>query len=661
MISFDAYVCGDLKASTEREWLETNGIGGFASSTISGMNTRRYHALLVAALRPPTARYVLLSKLEETLVIDNHLFELSTNRYTPNVLHPQGFRLQTNFRLDPFPVFTFRVGNIELIKTIFMLYGENTIVARYELKTSEKFRISATLEVRPLVAFRDYHALRVENSEFDIQTTIESRLSRITAKDAEPLVLALAHDAAETTKTEVWYRQFEYGEEQERGFSYREDLFNPCALRFEIETGETRNIIASTREHDAGAAGEIEKAERARRRHITDGDAGGDVYRQQLLTAADQFIVRRRSPHYAGRSVIAGYHWFTDWGRDTMIALTGLTLATKRFDAAREILLAYANHIEGGLIPNYFPDAEGEPAYNTVDATLWFIHAAGELMRRTDGDFIRENIYEHLKEIIRCHERGTRYGIKLDADNLLRAGEAGVQLTWMDAKVEGFVVTPRAGKAVEIQALWYNALRTIELMAERFSDATWASHCAKLAEATRKSFNEHFWNDGENCLFDCIADDGQADRSVRPNQILAVSLPFSILDDEEKARRVVAKIEAELLTPYGLRSLSPKDKNYRPVYAGDAWARDTAYHQGTVWAWLMGPFITAYLKVHQRTPESISVAREWMQAFRLHLSVAGLGQISEIFDGDAPHTPRGTIAQAWSVAELLRCELEEFR
>jgi len=661
MINFNASVCGDFEMSAEREWLETNGIGGFASSTVSGMNTRRYHALLVAATRPPTARRVLLSKLEETLIINEEKFELSTNNYFPAVVHPQGFRLQTNFRLDPFPVFTFCCGGVELVKSVFIIHGENTIVVRYALKNlrPEQATTSATLEVRPLVAFRDYHALRREHSAPALHTTIESDSLRLDSNDAEKSTLHLVHDATEWIKTEVWYRQFEYRAERERGFDAGEDLFNPCILRFELQSDATRNIIASTNEHHAREAGALEKTERARRRRVANEMPSQDVYVQQLLTAADQFVVRRQSPRYAGRSVIAGYHWFTDWGRDTMIALTGLTLTTKRYDAAREILLHFASHIKDGLIPNYFPDADGDPAYNTADATLWFVHATSELTRRTDSDFVRQHLYERLKEIIAWHERGTRYGIAVDADGLLRAGEAGAQLTWMDAKVDSYVVTPRAGKAVEIQALWYNALRSIEAMANLFGDTSWATHCAERAKDARASFNKLFWNEGEECLFDCISDDGGKDASVRPNQIFAVSLPHAILDDEKRARAVVAKVEQELLTPYGLRSLSPKDKNYRGTYTGDSWARDTAYHQGTVWAWLIGPFITAYLKVHRGSPESVRTAREWTRAFRNHLSVAGLGQISEIFDADAPHAPRGAIAQGWSVAEVLRCELEE--
>jgi predicted glycogen debranching enzyme len=360
--------------------------------------------------------------------------------------------------------------------------------------------------------------------------------------------------------------------------------------------------------------------------------------------------------------VIAGYHWFTDWGRDTMISLGGLAFARQKFDTAREILLAFASHMREGVIPNRFPDAGEEPEYNNVDGTLWFVNAVGELVRRQSGDieFVREHLYARLKEFIEWHERGTVYSIHAGEDGLLSAGQEDVQLTWMDAKIGDYVVTPRAGKAVEIQALWYNALRTIEEIAARLDDDPMRNHCRALAELARASFHGLFWNEAGNCLFDYINPAGEADAAIRPNQIFALSLPHPIITGS-RGRSVVETVERELLTPYGLRSLSPRHPDYRPRYEGDSYARDTAYHQGTVWAWLIGPFITAYLRVHERTPASLDQARLYLRAFREHLREAGVGQISEIFDADAPHTPRGCIAQAWSVAELLRCELEELK
>ena len=652
MINFEADVCGDIVAGARREWIETNGLGGYASSTLSGMNTRRYHALLTAAVRPPTGRVVLLSKLEETLVADGERFELATNQY-PQSVHPQGYRLQTNFRLDPFPVFTYQAGDVKIEKSVLMLHGENTTVVRYRLRAPA--RKSVLLEIRPLVAFRDYHSLVRGGTDSQLPLEVESGLARIAPRGSED-ALFLAHDATRLLIEGVWYRQFEYAEERARGFDYQEDLFNPFVMVFEARNGATCSIIASTERRDASEAEAYEKRERKRRRRATKKLAARDEYVQTLRAAADQFVVQRGQDL---QSVIAGYHWFTDWGRDTMISLPGLALATGQFDTARAILLAFAEYLSEGLIPNRFPDRDEQPEYNTVDGTLWFVHAAGELLRRThDEHFVREHLFEHLKEIISWHERGTRYDIRVAEDGLLRAGVEGVQLTWMDAKVGDYVVTPRTGQPVEIQALWYNALRTVEEMADRFGDDGARDHCRLLAERARASFNERFWNEAARCLYDYLHDDGTPDTDVRPNQIFALSLPHPILN-EERARDVVETVERELLTPYGLRSLSPHHKDYRGRYEGDSLARDSAYHQGTVWGWLIGPFITAYLKTHGRTPESLATARGWMLAFREHLSDAGLGQVSEIFDGDPPHTPRGCIAQAWSVAELLRCELEE--
>ncbi|HYP01792.1 MAG TPA: amylo-alpha-1,6-glucosidase [Pyrinomonadaceae bacterium] len=664
MINFDAEACQNLDAATRREWLETNNLGGFASSTITGTNTRRYHGLLTAALRPPTGRVVLLSKLEETLILDGQRFDLSTNVYQSGVVHPQGFRLQIDFRLDPFPVFTYQIGGARVEKRIFMLHGENTTVVRYHVSGAGASSVS--LEIRPLVAFRDYHSLQREALDIFLQAELKQNLVSLFKQD-DSSQLFLAHNAGQVSIEGYWYRRFEYAEERARGFDFHEDLFNPCLLVWQGEPGDFAcDIIASTTEHAAGDAPAFEQRERERRQDNAAAASSGesadgekdDVYLGSLVAAADQFLVRRGD---SLSSVIAGYHWFTDWGRDTMISLGGLAFARGKFDTAREILLAFAAHMREGVIPNRFPDADEQPEYNNVDGTLWFVNAVGELVRRTgDIAFAREHLYARLREFIEWHERGTIYSIRADEDGLLGAGQEDVQLTWMDAKIGDFVVTPRTGKAVEIQALWYNALRTIEEIAARLEDDPMRNHCRALAELARASFHGLFWNEAGSCLYDHINRSGEPDASVRPNQIFALSLPHPIMTGA-RGRSVIETVERELLTPYGLRSLSPRHPDYRPRYEGDSYARDTAYHQGTVWAWLIGPFVTAYLRVHGRTPASIEQARGSLRACREHLTGAGVGQVSEIFDGDAPHTPRGCIAQAWSVAELLRCELEELK
>jgi predicted glycogen debranching enzyme len=653
MISFDEAECRDLAAATRREWLETNGLGGYASTTITCTNTRRYHGLLVAATRPPTERSVLLAKLEDRLIVGGQHYELATNCYESDTIHPHGYMSLTGFRLDPFPVATYRVGDYTLERSVFMLHDENTTVIRYRFDAPAD--VSATLEVRPLVAMRNYHWLGHEDVNAFAPVELEPGLMRITRRD-NGLTLYLAHDAEHIQIDNLWYRRFVHTEERARGFDYHEDLFNPGLLVCALKGGETRSLIASTEVHDIREADAMEEREHARRKQVVGAYEERDEYVRQLVAAADQFVVRRgRDLH----TVIAGYHWFTDWGRDTMISLPGLALALRRYDVAREILLAFVAYLNQGLLPNRFPDSDAPPEYNTVDGTLWFVHAVGELLRRTDDkEFVRAHFYEALRDIITWHEHGTHYQIRMTEDGLLRAGEPGVQLTWMDAKVGDFVVTPRAGKPVEIQALWYNALRTVEQLARRFNDEQTAAHCRAIADNARASFNNLFWDEQTGGLYDCVSDAGEPDASVRPNQIFAVSLPHALVTGE-RARRVVELVERELLTPLGLRTLSPKSPAYRPRYEGDAYARDTAYHQGTVWAWLLGPFITAYLKVNERTPASLETARAWTQAFRAHVREAGLGQVSEIFDADPPHTPRGCIAQAWSVAELLRCELEE--
>ena len=651
MIEFTEEVCRDLSGATRREWLETNGLGGFASSSIVGLNTRRYHGLLVAATRPPVGRLVLLSKLEETLIIEGRRFELSANQY-PGVVHPRGYEYLQSFRLDPFPVFKYAVEGIELEKSVFMVQGENTTVVRYDMKTVGDARPDVRLEVRPLIAFRDYHSTTHENGALD--TEVEREESRLTVRPYRDLpALHFAHDAEEFDGAHWWNRNLEYSVERERGLDFQEDNFSPFALKFDITARTLATVIASTERRDVRDAENFRRAEVARRGALLSRPPSEEELVRALALAADSYVVARAE----GKTVIAGYHWFSDWGRDTMIALPGLTLATGRATLAKRILLEFARHVDRGMIPNRFPDAGEAPEYNTVDATLWFFEAVRALLKYTsDYEFVGNNLYGVLGEIIEWHERGTRYRIRVDADGLLSAGEEGVQLTWMDARVGGREVTPRTGKAVEIQALWYNALRVMESLAREFGLEEERKYGATAALA-RDSFNRQFWNEEAGCLYDVV--EGEArDASVRPNQIIAASLTHSMLSDE-RARSVVAVVERELLTPYGLRSLAPTDTRYRGRYEGGPESRDAAYHQGTVWAWLLGPFITAYVKTHGRSPESRRQAALWLAPLCEHLKDAGLGHVSEIFDGDAPHAPRGCIAQAWSVAGVLRAATED--
>ncbi len=647
IVRFDRSICGDLDAALECEWLETNGLGGFASSTIVGLNTRRYHGLLIAATRPPVGRMLLLAKLEETLVLCGRRFDLAANRY-PGVVQPQGYYYLKQFRLDPFPIFTYQVEALEIVKRVFMVHGENSTVVEYEVRGA---CADCTLELRPLIAFRDYHATTHANDALNPEVNVEPGRASVSPYYGLP-TLHFAHDAASIENTGHWYYNMEFDRERERGLDFREDLFNPFVLKFDLTRHPGATVIASTRPREAAAAPALRVAEIQRRAGLLQHVRYNDSLVQSLVLAADQFIVQRAEC----RTVIAGYPWFSDWGRDAMITLPGLTLVTGRPEIAKGILLAFVRSVDQGMLPNRFPDSGEAPEYNTVDATLWMFAAVHAVVRYTsDLRFVKDHLYETLCSIIDWHTQGTRYGIHVDSDGGLTT--RGEQLTWMDAKVGDWVVTPRRGKPVEVQALWYNALRIMEALAAEFDDAATRARCNELGARVRSHFTRLFWNEQAGCLYD-VVDGEKRDASIRPNQIFAVSLPHTMLPDE-KARQVVEVVERELLTPYGLRTLARGDRNYHPRYEGDQRGRDGAYHQGTIWPWLLGPFITAYLKVNGRTPQMLSKAAQCLAAFPEHLHTAGLGQISEIFDGDPPHRPLGCIAQAWSVAELLRAAVED--
>ena len=650
MIRFGQDLCGNLEAATRREWLETNGIGGFASSTLPGINTRRYHGLLVAATKPPVGRLVLLSKLEETVVIDGDAFDLCSNQYQ-DVVHPTGYRHLKQFRLDPFPVFMFEVHGVRIEKTVFMVQGENTTVVQYEIQRAGKAS-KVQLELRPLLAFRDYHSLTRENDALDGKTNAQPGLASFSPYPGLP-TLHLSHDAATIENTGHWYRSFKYEAERERGLDHQEDLFNPCVLRFDLGALKRATVIASTERRDVARASLYRRNEVSRRRQPGLVSPIEDDFVKALSAASEHYIVSRGDQ----KTVIAGYPWFSDWGRDTMIALPGLTLPGRRFEVARSIIQTFAQHVDRGMLPNCFTDVGEMPQYNTVDATLWFFEAIRSYLSYTgDLEFVR-SLYDVLTDIINWHLRGTRFGIKFGANCLLHSGETGMQLTWMDAKIGDWVVTPRCGNAVEIQALWYNALCIMEDLAQRLGDGSGRKRYGGLATLTRWSFNRLLWNEKGGYLFD-VANGGLPDASIRPNQIFAVSLPYTMLCPE-RAKLVVNVVQQHLLTPYGLRTLAPSDPQYRGRYTGDPHSRDGAYHQGTVWPWLLGPFITAFIKVNGGSQPARQQAETWLTSLKDHLDDAGLGHISEIFEGDSPHRPVGCVAQAWSVAEILRATVED--
>jgi predicted glycogen debranching enzyme len=507
------------------------------------------------------------------------------------------------------------------------------------LKSATANSSDLKLEIRPLIAFRDYHSTTHENTALD--PSVETEPTQTKFKPYRDLpALHLAHDPASVDVDGFWYRNFQYVVEQERGLDFAEDLFSPCAFTFDLNAKSKVSIIASTTRHDAGEADKYRQAEIERR-------ANADQTNKLLTllkTAADQFIVSREE----GETVIAGYHWFADWGRDTMIALPGLALVNGRWDIARNILAKFATHVDQGMLPNRFPDAGEPPEYNTVDATLWFFEAVRSFLQYTgDYEFVRTKLYAVLKEIVKWHDKGTRYQVHVDNDGLLFSGEPGVQLTWMDAKVGDWVVTPRHGKPVEIQALWYNALRVMEQLAEKFEEPNAKQQYGAMADKARTSFNDLFWNDEAGCLYDVVNGETR-DASIRPNQVIAISLTNTMVSIE-RSQSILRVVERELLTPRGLRTLSPNDPNYIGRYEGGPGSRDGAYHQGTVWPWLMGPYITAYVKSFGNKAGR-AFAATWLENFEPHLHEACLGQVSEIFDGDAHNTPSVCVAQELSVA-----------
>ena len=645
--------CRDYSKSSQLEWLETNGLGGFASGTVSGANTRRYHGLLVASLHPPGDRFVTLSKLEETILVGKQYFELAANQF-PETINPKGHYLIQEFRLNPFPRWIYNVNGLLLEKAVFMLPGENTTVARYRLLKPEQDQF-AVLALRPFVAFRDYHSLAGENDVIQrLPLREEPALLQLRPYDGLP-ALTLHHNAIGFTVRPDWYRQFEYVEELNRGLSFREDLFTHGYFSFELSSKNPLAFIVATLDDKGSVSTQQVEAwetqEESRRRSILLGSSSADPFVQQLQLAADAFVIRRAD---GGSSIIAGYHWFTDWGRDTMISLPGLALTTGRFELAKNILSSFLKYSDQGMLPNRFPDRGGAPEFNTVDATLWLFHAVHQYFLSTgDLAFLRDEAFPKLEDVIDWHMRGTRYGIRMDAtDGLLSAGEPGVQLTWMDAKIGDWVVTPRQGKAVEINALWHNAMCVMERFSRRLKNDERTKFYQQQASVIQRSFNRVFWNAEAQCLFDCIQD-GVPDKKIRPNQIFAVSLPHLLLPSD-RAEAVVQVVKEKLLTPYGLRSLAPDDPDYRPVYRGNGYERDSAYHQGTVWAWLVGPFVDAHLNAFGESEENVTYLKSLFEGFRRHLSEAMLGSISEIFDAEVPHAPKGCAAQAWSVAEVLR-------
>jgi len=653
LIQFGSDTISDFIQSLQLEWLETNGLGGFASSTITGANTRRYHGLLVAATHPPAGRRVLLSRADEQLDSDGRRFDLATSVYAGDVVHPQGYLNLVEFKLDPWPVMTYQLGDITLVKSVMMRHGYNQTIISWHLSEADA---PCSLSVRPLVAGRDYHHLQSASGALNSRLQTDSGSFAIQPYDVDSALL-LTYPKGRFWPDGVWYYDYLYYRERERGLDYTEDLYSPGVIQWTLRPGETVYLCASTEPLDGWQPQQWLEAERQRRAQLVVHLAPEDGFGRALTGAADQFVVSRPQAGQAGCTIIAGYPWFGDWGRDTMISLPGLLLATGRFDEAKSVLHAFAEAIKDGLLPNTFDESGSGASYNTVDAALWMFIAAHRYIEATgDNQFLAEVLYPALTEIIGSYCRGTQFEIYVDDDGLLSAGNEHTQLTWMDADGGDGPVTSRHGKAVEINALWYNALCIAADFAGQLDQAEAAANFTERADQTRTSFLNSFWDEQLGYLYDCITD-GHPDSSLRPNQVIALALPYGLASDEQGAQ-IMRHIAEKLLTPYGLRTLSPDDPDYRGVYFGDQHARDSTYHQGTVWPWLLGPYITAYVKLHGLSEETGNYLRKLTEPLYEHLRHADLGSISEIFDGDPPHYPRGCIAQAWSVAELLRCWTE---
>jgi predicted glycogen debranching enzyme len=645
-LQLDPQICRYLETAIQREWLVTNGLGGYASGTVAGPNSRRYHGLLVAALNPPVERMVLVAGLEEWVRSDDgDMQPLSAQEYWDGTVFPQGYRELEAVELDGMlPVFRWKIAGHIIEKRIWMEQGVSRTVVTYRLASGAP----VTLQLRPLFAHRDYHQQRHGRGAFDMSETGEGWII-----DAAGVRSHVAVRTAATVRSQPdWYWRVLHRAERDRGLDDEEDLFTPGVVEVQLAAGTDVAVILATEptpsSWDAGRSWQ----DAQRHQDAVLGPGMEHPLAGQLVLAAEQFRVIRRIAGVATpgpqRTVVAGYHWFADWGRDTMISLPGLTMRPGTLWEARAVLDTYIRYLDQGLLPNRFPDGGERPEYNTIDATLWLFQALAAYLRASrDWRFIADRL-EALEAVIDWHVRGTRHNIRMDpADGLLAGGEEGVALTWMDARVQDWVVTPRRGKPIEINALWYNALRLMADWCERAMRP--AGPYRQMAAHAHSSAQERFWfADGGYCYDVVDAPEGD-DPSLRPNQVIAMGLVYPLIEGEP-ARRAFNVVTAKLLTPYGLRTLSPDDPRYQSTYRGDQRARDAAYHMGLVWPWLLGP----YLDAHRRLDGDGPTVGRLLEPFTAHLLDGGLGTISEIFESEPPYRPVGCIAQAWSVAEVLR-------
>lgn len=661
----------DFDQAIRKEWLVTNGLGSYAASTSLSINTRKYHGLLVAALHPPGDRTVCLAKLDEELIVGNNIFNIGANEFI-NVIQPTGYHFLKEFSISPFPTFLYKTENIEVKKTIFMPYERNAVVAVYHVKNSGG--IDSKMKVYPLMSCRHFQSV-VDRLTKQLDFTQTSKAKEVNLVFSQPSATLVSRAIEGTFSSNLqWIDKLHYREEEEQKESSLDDCFQPGFFEFTLpHKQDSKFAIATAVTENNGEAitilnemgNCIDSIESLLTRELNrknslltqfyethEGVTEKD-WLSWILLAADSFIVKRGEREF----IIAGYYRFEPWGRDSFISLPGLMLVTGRFDDARKVLLKFSSYSKRGLIPDYIDEKTGVPAYNTVDATLWYVNAIWQYLKYTaDFKVVKETFWDGLKEIIDTHRKGTKYDIHVNRDGLL---EHGSRLTWMDAENDGVAVTPRAGKAVEIQALWYNALRICEALAKKYGENTLAEDYSSMADKAKSSFNREFWNNEKQCLFDVVDEHG-ADRSSRSNQIIAVGLDFTMLE-KDRQNLVVDFVMAEFLTPYGLRTLTKSDPRYRSIYFGDWKTRNLAYHNGPIWPWLTGPLTKAYLKTKGKARRQLKFAQETFlfPLFNQQVIQSGVGSISELYDADLPYTTGGCISQAWSVAELLRAYVED--
>ncbi len=650
MTEFGRDACGDLNLAESREWLETNGLGGYACGTIAGLNSRGYHSLLTVPLKPPLKRVILLAQLDEVVVYKGKKYPLGTMEYESGVLNPRGYVYLERFVSEPFPTFYYRLGDQVLQKQIFMSYGKSLTWITYRLMTEPDETFN--LMVKPLLSFRSHHLMKRSRLFVNTYHDLDRHIVKILPDQQMPS-LFIHHTAEGYEHSAHWFNHILYREEKKRGLDCREDLYTPGILDFELKKDAWNYMAVTTDTLEQMDMLAAMKKEASRRKELQDLLPKGDTFGRRLLRAADHFLVDRGE----GLSVVSGYPWLAESGREAMVASMGLTMACRRYQDARRLLKTYANYCDQGMLPNHFSEELAEPVYNAVDAALWFFIAVDYYRAHTqDEDFVRKICWPVMKNIVAAYSTGTRFGIRMDTDGLINLPEEGAQLTWMDAQVGDWVATPRAGKPVDVNALWYNSLCIMADYADKFGSKAEKERYARMAANARQGFRTLFWDDEQGYLYDRV-EDFHKDLSFRPNQLLALSLPYPLLEGQE-AQGLLHQVMERLYTTFGCRTLDRNDDHYRGYYEGDMMTREGAAFQGTVWPWMTGALADAWRRAYGASEKTEDMIRALLKPFELHMEYSGLGLISEMFDAEEPHRARGCIARAWNIAEILRVYLE---